>query len=141
MRRAGRSTLSWLEKMPGDSAENRSENRLLRDKARVDDAYAGRLRDGGRCEGAGKVRRRRDGHRESRSDGSRPDPRRHVVRRVVEAVREVEGEADDDDGREQEGAQCSAVLDDDRLEDVCGVLARVDRVLELLVDVLPADDG
>src|SRR5919199_1852990 len=33
-----------------------------------------------------------------------------------------------------------AVLHDDRLEDVRGVLARVDGLLELLVDVLPADD-
>src|SRR4051812_11122631 len=33
----------------------------------------------------------------------------------------------------------SAVLDDDRLEDVRGVLARVDGFLEPLVDVLPAD--
>src|SRR4051794_10982088 len=33
----------------------------------------------------------------------------------------------------------SAVLDDNRLEDVRGVLARVDGFLEPLVDVLPAD--
>ena len=33
-----------------------------------------------------------------------------------------------------------AVLDEDRLEDVGGVLAGVDRLFELLVDVLPADD-
>ena len=33
-----------------------------------------------------------------------------------------------------------AVLDEDRLEHVRGVLAGVDRLLELLVDVLPADD-
>ena len=32
------------------------------------------------------------------------------------------------------------VLDEDRLEHVGGVLARVDGLLELLVDVLPADD-
>src|SRR3954454_24509727 len=34
----------------------------------------------------------------------------------------------------------SSVLDEDRFEDVGGVLAGVDRLLELLVDVLPADD-
>src|SRR5918911_3986812 len=33
----------------------------------------------------------------------------------------------------------SAVFDEDRLEHVGGVLARVDRLLEVLVDVLPAD--
>src|SRR3954447_1161382 len=33
-----------------------------------------------------------------------------------------------------------AVLDENRLEDVGGVLAGVDGLLELLVDVLPADD-
>src|SRR5438552_19015935 len=34
----------------------------------------------------------------------------------------------------------SAVFDEDRLEDVRRVLARVHGLLELLVDVLPADD-
>ena len=33
------------------------------------------------------------------------------------------------------------VLDEDRLEDVGRVLAGVDSLFELLVDVLPADDG
>src|SRR5687768_16825870 len=37
-------------------------------------------------------------------------------------------------------AQTSAVLDDDALEDVGGVLASVDAALEPFVDVLPADD-
>src|SRR5256885_15608971 len=35
---------------------------------------------------------------------------------------------------------CSTVLDEDRFEDVGGVLARVDCFLELLVDVFPADE-
>src|SRR2546423_10306054 len=35
----------------------------------------------------------------------------------------------------------SAVLDEDCLEDVGGVLARIDGFLELFVNVLPADDG
>src|SRR3954454_11093131 len=34
----------------------------------------------------------------------------------------------------------SAVLHENRLEDVRGILAGVDRLLELLVDVLPADE-
>src|SRR3954471_13842611 len=38
------------------------------------------------------------------------------------------------------GLRRSPVLDEDRLEDVGGVLAGVDRLFELLVDVLPADD-
>src|SRR2546429_85632 len=35
---------------------------------------------------------------------------------------------------------CSTVLDEDRFEDVGGVLTRIDCFLELLVDVLPADE-
>ena len=50
-------------------------------------------------------------------------------------------ERDDDDDDEEEVAPMRLpVLDEDRLEHVGGVLAGVDRLLEPLVDVLPADD-
>ena len=75
----------------------------------------------------------------SRGESARVETRRRDrVGGVVEAVREVERERDDD--RDDEKRKRSPVLDEDRLEDVGGVLARVDRLLELLVDVLPADD-
>ena len=73
-----------------------------------------------------------------RRERPRRDGRRDRVGSVVEAVGEVERERDDD--RDDEQRHRLPILDEDRLEDVGGVLARVDRLFELLVDVLPADD-
>ena len=117
------------------------EHGLRGREARVDDPLADRLRDRGRHEGADEVRDRRDRDRHARRQRARRDRGRDRVRRVVEAVREVEAERDDDHDDEEEVA-CSrplAVLHDDRLEHVRGVLAGVDCLLEALVDVLPAD--
>ena len=52
----------------------------------------------------------------------------------------VKSNAERDDDRDDEQRHRLPVLDEDRLEDVGGVLAGVDRLFELLVDVLPADD-
>ena len=60
----------------------------------------------------------------------------------MEAVREVEAERDDDHDDQQDVVHNGrlAVLDENCLEDVGGVLASVDGFLELFVNVLPPDD-
>ena len=58
----------------------------------------------------------------------------------MKAVREVEAQGNDDHDDQQDVVHLS-VLDQNRLEDVRRVLAGVDGFLELLVDVLPADDA
>src|ERR687885_761646 len=79
-------------------------------------------------------------NRHARCDRAGAHRRRDRIRRVVEAVREVEAERHHHDGDEQDVFHALPVLDEDRLEDVGRVLASVDRLLELLVDVLPAND-
>ena len=55
-----------------------------------------------RDERAGEVEDRGDEDRGARRERARRDARRDRVRRVVEAVREVEEESDDDDGDERQ---------------------------------------
>jgi hypothetical protein len=61
-----------------------------------------RLGDRGRDERAGEVRGGGDQHGQPRREGARRDRGRDGVRGVVEAVREVEAERDQDDHDEQD---------------------------------------
>ena len=69
---------------------------LQRDRARIDDAAADRLRDVERQVGAGEVQRTRADHREPGRDRLRRDRGRDGVRGVVKPVREIEQQRDHD---------------------------------------------
>jgi hypothetical protein len=102
MRRARRQTEPPRDEVPGDRAEQRGEKHLVRDEVGVDQVLPDRLRDGDGDKRPREVRRSRDGNRRTRRQRARPDPCCDVVRGVVEAVREVEGERDGNYDDEQE---------------------------------------
>src|SRR3954452_11637367 len=140
--RARRQTEAPRDQVPDDCPDEGGKDGLLVREAGVDDPLPDRLRHRRRHKRAGQVGNRRDENRETRRELPRRDRGRHVVRVVVEAVREIEAEGDDHDDDEQDVVHADlAVLDQDRLENVCRVLECVDCLFEPLVDVLPADDG
>ena len=89
--------------VPADRADQAGEDDLEGDGGGVDDARRHGRGHLERHEGAGEVQDRCHDHGDARVPRARRDSRRDGVRRVVEAVREVEEERDPDDGDEQKG--------------------------------------
>src|SRR5262249_22467243 len=76
----------------------------------------------------------------NRTQNSRSNNGCDRVRRVVEAVDEIEHERDDDDPYYVVNHGRLTVLERDRLEDICYVLTLVQRILQRVVQLLPLDD-
>jgi hypothetical protein len=86
-----------VTKVPRDRPHEAREDDAQRDDRRVDDPGRDGCRDFERVERAGEVENGGDEHGRSRRERLRGDARGDRVRRVVEAVREVEEERDGDD--------------------------------------------
>ena len=114
------------------------------DDRRLDQPLADRLGDrGADHERRGEVEHRRPDDRHARREHAGRDHGGDRVGAVVEPVDEVEDQRDRDDRQDVDhvAASCSGVLDGDRLEHVAGVLDVVQRLLEVVVDLLPLDHG
>ena len=85
-----------------DRADEAGEDDAQRHRVRVHDSRRDRRRDFSETNAPAKLRIGRDEDGRARRECPRRDARRDRVRGVVEAVREVEEEGDDDDGSEGE---------------------------------------
>ena len=112
------------------------------DDALLDHSAADRLRDGERAgERGGEIEHRRPDDGGERAQHARADDRRDGVRRIVEAVDEIEDERDQDD-RDDVGDHVTSalrVLEGDALQHLRDAHAAVDRALERVVHLLPLD--
>ena len=95
------------DEVPGDRPDEPGEDDAQRHRVRVDDPRRDRRRDLERDERAGEVQDGRDEDCRARRERPRRDAGRDGVRRVVEAVREVEEERHRDDRDEREGLHAS----------------------------------
>ena len=90
------------QQVPGDRSDQACEHDTERHRVRVDDPLRDRGGDLERRERAREVQDRGQGDRDAWMQRARRDPGRDRVRRVVEAVGEVEEERDRDDRDEQQ---------------------------------------
>jgi hypothetical protein len=92
VRRARRQPEVPRREVPDDRSDQPGEDDRRSDEVGVDDPLRDGRRDGERDERADEVQDRRERDGDPRRQRARRDRRRHDVRGVVEAVREVEGE-------------------------------------------------
>ena len=98
VRRAARDAVSPGDDVPADRAEQAAEDHVRIDDALLDHPAADRLGDGDAAgEQRGEVEGRGPEHRRERAQHARAHDRGDGVRRIVEAVAEVEDEGDRDD--------------------------------------------
>ena len=90
------------DQIPGDRTDEPREDDLEGDRFRVDDSLCNRRGHLERYEGAGKVQNRRGQNGHPRRERASGDARGDRVRRVVEAVREIEEEGNRNDRDERQ---------------------------------------